>query len=115
MKHDKYAVYILIIVAIVGVVALASFVSNSNTLTGQSSKILESSKVLESSKDPYVKTEYLDIAGRAVDVGDIVTVRDGNGKLLTATVTENGLVYNGILFTCTEWQSNICKTTAKFS
>ena len=51
----------------------------------------------------------------AVNVGDIVTVRDANNQLLTATVTEEGLVYNDILFTCTEWQSNICKTTAKFS
>jgi hypothetical protein len=103
MKHDKYAVYILIIVAIVGVVSLASFVSNPNTLAGQATEAF-----------PEVPT-YLDIAGRAVDVGDIVTVKDANNKLLTATVTENGLVYNGILFSCTEWQSNICKTTAKFS
>jgi hypothetical protein len=107
MKHDKYAVYILIIVAIVGVVALASFVSNQNTLAGQATTTVE--EVLEE-----VPT-YLDIAGRAVNVGDIVTVRDANNQLLTATVTEDGLVYNGILFSCTEWQSNICKTTAKFS
>mgnify|MGYP005634147807 CR=1 FL=1 len=103
MKHDKYAVYILIIVAIVGVVALASFVSNPNTLAGQATESFQE-----------VPT-YLDIAGRAVDVGDKVTVKDANNQLLTATVTEEGLVYNDILFTCTEWQSNICKTTAKFS
>ena len=106
MKHDKYAVYILIIVAIVGVVALASFLKTSNTLAGQATVTLEEVEEVPT---------YLDIAGRAVDVGDKVTVRDVNNQLLTAVVTEEGLVYNGILFTCTEWESNICKTTAKFT
>ena len=112
MKHDKYAVYILIIVAIVCVVALTSFLSSTNTLAGQATVTPQAIVTIEEIEE--VPT-YLDIAGRAVNVGDKVTVEDGNGKLLTAVVTENGLVYNGILFSCTEWQSNICKTTAKFS
>lgn len=93
MKHDKYGLYMVSIVAVVGLVAIILMVG-AGDVTGQAFGKFQFGDL---GKFEYGdNTETVDINGKFLIVGETVNVETIDGKVLIGIVTDQGVVVNGI-------------------